>query len=129
MKTYDDLLKIYSPRAILTTIREDIEDKISNFAGKMGISPELYTCFERAEIQIDSFPNHVIEKMKSYVNVYLQTFILNRKNAYKMFVITTGHEKKFFIDKFSISEKTFYNYLSGQNIQAAKRIDNFLMID
>lgn len=126
---FEKLNKTYSVSAMLKLIRQNIGDKLESFSKKIGVSNEFYSCFEREEISFDNFTDIQKKKAESLINTYFATFRLNRKDAFTMFEMTTGMNRRFFVEKFDISEKTFYNYLQGDNIQCAAEIDRFLLIE
>lgn len=128
MSTYEKLKEKYSDAAMLHSIREAISAKPEIFCKKLGISKELYLCLENNEIDASVLPSLIVSRIESLVNVYFTTFRLNRQMAFDMFVSSTGMNKKFFVDKYEITERTLYSYLAGENTNCAKEIDHFLLI-
>lgn len=128
-KTLEELTKRYKEFAIIKSIRENTGQKTESVAKKLGISNELYQCFERDEIAFQILPERAKERISLLTNVYYQTFRLNRQDAFNMWQVSSGMNKDFFIKKFEISERTFYSYLAGENINKAKEIDDYLLIN
>jgi len=128
MSIFNKLAGLYSPASMLVSIRDEIKETPDKMAKKLNISPELYKCLENDEIELESLPVPTQARIESFVNVYFTTFRLNRQMAFKMFEKSTGMNKKFFQDKFEISERTFYSYLAGERIMAAPDIDRYLLI-
>jgi DNA-binding XRE family transcriptional regulator len=129
MINYEKLKNLYSDSSILRMIRKQLNETPDRIAKKLGVSPELYKCVENEEIQTSSLPPMIQARIESMVNTYFGTFRLNRQMAFEMFVSSSGMNKKFFTDKFGISERSFYNYLAGDNINFSQQIDKFLLID
>ena len=80
------------------------------------------------EISFDYFPEIAKKMIKSIINAYFGTFRMTRKDAVEMYEVTTGLNKQFFLDKYNISERTWYNYLQDENIQQSIEIDKFLLL-
>jgi hypothetical protein len=128
MSEHERLSKFYSDISLLELIRVNLNDTPEKFAKKLGISTELYKCNMNKEIATYYLTPQVKERIKSIINAYFGTFKLTRKDAVDAFFYDTAMNKQFFMDKFKISERTWYNYLQGENIEKANEIDKFLLL-
>lgn len=128
MKKYENLTMIYKPSAIITILRKQFGQGVPLFSKNINISKEMYSCWERNEIDFDVLPEKARTFIIGFINNYFETFPMTRQMAVSIFYLSTGFNRRFFIDKYKISEKTFYGYLSGEKIKCHREIDSFLRV-